>query len=104
MFVPRLAAVAAVLSIAFLHSQAADETVPGPVNDLAEMSKAGTLFAKENYKTVRGHCVRLFEDRNQSAIRVAYAADADNINAWFAKNKEVKEEFYSAIDEKHDRI
>jgi hypothetical protein len=99
----RLVAVLALFLFTMTHLAARDE-LPQPIQDLAEMSKIGSLFNKENYRTVRGHCSKMFEERFKNEIREAYGEDFDALSAWLDKNKEIKEEFYTAIDEKFDKV
>ena len=93
----------AILVFALTKASAKDD-VPKPIQDLAEMSKNGTLFSKDSYKTVRGHCSKMFVEGFGNEIKSAYGDDFDELTAWLEKNKEIKEEFYTAIDEKADKV
>jgi hypothetical protein len=96
---------AALAVVAFTFGQASgNDDVPQPIQDLAEMTKTGTLFNKDYYKTVRGHCARMFEERYKDEIKAAYGDDFDDLSAWLEKQKDLKEEFYTAIDDKHDKV
>src|SRR5262245_24688312 len=84
----------------------ADESsaVPEGIKELAELSKSGKLFDAQQYKNVRGICSKVFEAKFKDEIKSAYGDDFEAINAWFEKQKDLKEEFYTAIDEKKDKV
>jgi len=84
---------------------AADELpVVDSIKELAELSKNGKLFDKEQYRKVRSLCCKAFEERFPNEIKEAYGDDLEALNTWLEKQKEIKEEFYTAIDEKLDKI
>lgn len=103
-FAWRSVRILAVLCLCTNAIEAADETVPKAIANLADMSKSGTLFSKESYKNVRGNCSMMFEERFQNEIKTAYGDDFDAMTEWLDKHKEIKEEFYTAIDEKFDKV
>ena len=72
--------------------------------ELVEMTKTGKCFSRDEYRKVRGAFVRDFEEQYRDVIKNAFGDDFDVLNQWFEKNIEVKEEFYSAIDQKKDDI
>jgi hypothetical protein len=74
------------------------------IKEIGELSKAGKLFGKDNYKTVRATCTKVFLEKHKDKISAAYGEDFDPLTAWLDKNVSIKEEFYTAIDEKHDNI
>ena len=104
MLLSRAVPALAVLLLILPRIVAKNDPVPQPIQDLAEMSKTGLLFNKESYKTVRGHCSKMFEEKFKTEIASAFGDDFDAISAWFEKHKEIKEEFYTAIDEKFDKV
>ena len=81
----------------------ADEPSEG-IKEIAELSKTGKLFDKENYKAVRAACTKVFVEKHKDQIQAAYSEDFDAFDAWLDKNVAIKEEFYTAIDEKLDNI
>jgi hypothetical protein len=80
------------------------QTESGPIKELVEMTKTGKCFNKDEYRTVRGHCAKAFEERFESEIKSAFGEDYAAMTEWFAKRKDIKEEFYTAIDEKNDKV
>jgi hypothetical protein len=92
----------ALLALFATLSQAQSESAA--VKELVEMTKTGKCFNKDEYRTVRGHCARAFEERYESEIKSAFGEDYEAMMEWFAKRKDLKEEFYTAIDEKNDKV
>src|SRR5947209_3791565 len=84
----------------------ADEpaSFPEGVKELAELSKSGKLFDATQYKAVRGLCCKVFEEKFKAEIKATYGEDFDALAAFFEKQKDLKEEFYTAIDERHDKV
>jgi hypothetical protein len=93
-----------VAQLAIFAALSQAQTDSAPIKELVEMTKTGKCFNKEEYRTVRGHCARAFEERFESEIKAAFADDYEAINEWFAKRNDLKEEFYTAIDEKNDKV
>ena len=81
-----------------------DDSVIQPIKDLAELSKTGKLFDKESYKLVRGLCTKVFEERFKDDIKKAFGEEGASLATWFEKNPGIKEEFFTAIDEKADKV
>ena len=85
---------------------------PAPVDDkaddwaqpLADLYSGGKLFDKGQYKAVRAAFARAFELRHDKLLREAYGDDFDALNDWLAKHADVKEEFYTALNEEHDKL
>ncbi len=80
--------------------QAADDVLQ-PILDL---HKSGKLFVKSDYKAVRAASAKVFETRLASTIKESFGDDFDGLTAWLDKNKEIKEEFFSAINEQKDNV
>ena len=93
-------AVCAILLAGSLSSAVADDAVK-PVLDL---HKANKLFDKSEYKAVRSASAKVFETRNASIIKEAFGKDYETLSAWLDKQKDLKEELFSAIDPKMDDI
>ena len=75
---------------------------PGP--EILELYQSGKLFQRTAYKGVRAAFARRFEANHQVDLKKAYGDDFDAINAWFAKNPDVQENFYTALVERYDDI
>jgi len=95
----RLAACAILLSTA-LFAQAADDAVK-PILDLY---KANKLFDKTEYKAVRAAAAKVFETRNAEFIKDAFGPDYESLSAWLEKQKDLKEELFSAIEPRKDDV
>lgn len=94
----RFVAVALLLS-AVAVGRAADDLRP-----VLDLHKSGKLFEKTEYKAVRAAAARAVEARLAPAIKEAFGDDHDALVSWLDKNKELKEEFYTAIDEQKDDV
>jgi hypothetical protein len=79
---------------------AADE----PLQPILDLHKSGKLFEKSESKAVRTAAAKVFETRSAAVIKDAFGEDFEAIAAWFEKNKEVKEEFFSAIQQQKDDV
>ncbi len=75
-----------------------------PGAEITKLYKSGKLFQREAYKQVRTAFAKRFAERHQADIRKAYGEDYDALDAWFAKNVDTKENFYTALLEGHDDI
>ena len=83
-----------------LVGNAADEALK-PILDL---HKANKLFDKTEYKAVRSAAAKVFEARNAEVIKDAFGANHAALSTWLDKQKDLKEELYSAIDPKMDDV
>jgi hypothetical protein len=95
----RLAA-CAILLCTSLFARAADDAAK-PILDLY---KANKLFDKTEYKAVRTAAAKVFETRNAEFIKEAFGPDYDSLSAWLEKQKDLKEELYSAIEPRKDDV
>jgi hypothetical protein len=75
-----------------------------PGAEVLELYQSGKLFQRSAYKEARGAFSRRFEANHQADLKKAYGDDYDAINAWFAKNPDVQENFYTALVERYDDI
>lgn len=80
------------------------EALQPPGEEILELYKSGKLFQRAAYKEVRAAFARRFEANHQADLMLAYGEDFDAINGWFAKNPDTKENFYTALSERHDDI
>lgn len=99
-----VAGLAGVLVLSCLTRADEPPAVAEGIKELAELSKSGKLFDAQEYKKVRGICCKVFEDKFKEEIKAAYGEERDALNSWFEKQKDLKEEFYTAIDEKRDKV
>jgi hypothetical protein len=92
----------AVLLAALTSMPRADE--PSGPPSILDLYKNGKLFDKTAYKAVRGAFARDFETRHDTTIKGIFGNDHADLMAWFEKQVDLKEDLFTAIDEKHDRI
>jgi hypothetical protein len=85
-------------------TQADDSTAGDPDQAIHELFANKKLFAKAEYKAVRAAFARRIERKYQAEIKRAFGTDQEKLAAWLDANPEIKEEFYCAINEKHDKI
>jgi hypothetical protein len=82
----------------------ADDKTDDWIQPIADLYSSNKLFDKEQYKTVRAAFARAFEVRHGKLLHEAYGDDFDALNAWLAKNTDLKEEFYNALNEERDKL
>jgi hypothetical protein len=83
----------------------ADDDVAGAEQAIVRLHESGKLYNTNQYKTaVRPAFARLFEAKHRDDIRAAWSDDADELNKWLDAHRDLKEDFYTAIDEEHDQI
>jgi hypothetical protein len=87
--------------VAILPALGDTETKPA---SLADLYKSGDLFNPKKYPAVRAAFSALFEKKHSLAIRQAYGADHAELTAWLEKHTAIKEELYTAIDERSDNV
>jgi hypothetical protein len=90
-----------VIVLAFTSAAAAADEALQPILDL---HKSGKLFDKSEHKAVRAAAAKVFETRLAAIIKESFGDDHDALMAWLTKNKEIKEEFFSAIQEQKDDV
>ncbi|MBN1854135.1 MAG: putative Ig domain-containing protein [Pirellulales bacterium] len=71
---------------------------------VADLYDDRILFKPTSYPKLRQYFAELFEEEHETEIQAAYGASLDEMNQWFEKNQEIKEEFFLAIDPKHDDV
>jgi hypothetical protein len=82
----------------------ADEPAADADQAIIDLYKSGKLFDKREYQTVRAAFARQFEQKHQSEIQSAYGEDAEQITAWLKKRPDIKENLYTALNEKYDNV
>jgi hypothetical protein len=101
---PRCLAWALAASLCAAVPARADDKAGDWAQPIADLYASGKLFDKAQYKTVRAAFARAFELRHDKLLRDAYGADFDALNDWLASHAEVREEFYTALNEEHDKL
>ncbi len=76
----------------------------GEQSEEGKKDKKGTLFSRNEYPALRKIHADLFELNHQAELKEAFAADYEDMTAWFEENENVKEEFFTAIDTESDKI
>jgi hypothetical protein len=71
---------------------------------IIELYRSGKLFDKAQYRLVRAAFTKLFESRHAEVIARAYGDDRDRVTAWLIAHPDIKEDFYTALDEQHDKL
>jgi hypothetical protein len=80
------------------------DAVEDAEDNVIDLYKSGKLFDKAQYRAVRAAFAQLFEAKHEDLIRKAYGDDGDKLTAWLKAHPAVKEEFYTALDERHDKL
>jgi hypothetical protein len=71
---------------------------------IIDLYKNGKLFDKAAYKTVRSAFAKDFEARHKMDIQTGFSDSRDELTTWLEKQTDLKEDLFTAIDEKHDRV
>src|SRR4051812_312940 len=71
---------------------------------ILDMYKSGKLIDRGESKAVRSAAAHLFEVRHADDIKEVFGSDFMALNAWLEKQKDLKEEFYSAIHPQKDDV
>jgi hypothetical protein len=71
---------------------------------IVELHRSGALFDRKQYKTVRAAFARAFEQKHADTIRAAFGDDHAKLTAWLDKRFDLKEDLYTAIDERFDDV
>src|SRR5262249_61389471 len=71
---------------------------------IAALHKSGALHDKNQYKAVRAAFARLFEARHTDTIKQAYGEDHEAFTKWLDAHTDLKQNFYTALDERYDKI
>ncbi len=82
----------------------ADEPVSDADQAIVDLYKSGKLFDKREYKAVRAAFAHQFAQKHQSEIQSAYGEDAEQLTAWLKERSDIKESFYTALNEKYDKV
>jgi hypothetical protein len=71
---------------------------------IIEMYKSDKLFDKKQYTAVRAAFTQRFEQKHQAVIRKAYGDDYETLNTWLDAHADIKQKFYTALNEKYDKL
>jgi hypothetical protein len=71
---------------------------------IVELYLTGKLFDSKQYKVVAAAFADRFEARYADLLRRAYGADHDALTAWLKARPAVRHTFYTALDERHDKL
>lgn len=80
------------------------EALHPPGAEILKLYESGKLFQRSAYKEVRAAFARRFEAAHEADLKKAYAEDYQALNDWFAKNPDIKQNFYTALVERDDDI
>lgn len=62
------------------------------------------LATPDAYPVLRSVFTEKFQQQQTAALRSGWAADQDDMLAWLDERPDIKEELFTAIDAKHDRV
>jgi hypothetical protein len=71
---------------------------------IADLYTKNKLFDKKEYKTIRAAFAKRFELKYVSDIKSGYGDDYDAFTKWLDDNVDIKETFYTAIDQEFDKV
>jgi len=72
--------------------------------ELIALYRANKLFDRREYPKLRKLMADRFEREHAEEIKAALGADYEAMQAWFGEHAEVREDLFTAIDPKHDRL
>lgn len=77
-----------------------------PLQEIADLQKAGKLFDKTQYKVIRAAAARSFQSRFGDKIKEGFGDDHSSLMAWLEDKSriELREELFSAVDEQKDDV
>ncbi len=72
---------------------------PSPLQEITDLQKAGKLFEKAQYKTVRAAAAKAFQVQNEAHIKDGFGEDHSALMGWLNDKArvEIKEEFFTAV-------
>ena len=66
--------------------------------------KRNRIVGKDAYETLRQIYSTRFEQKYAAEIRQAFGDRYDEMTKWLDGHRDLKEEFYTAIDQEHDNV
>lgn len=100
---PTLLLLCALLAFSLPATVRADE-LDDAEKTVLDLYDADKLFKRPNYNAVREAFAKIFEVRHVGEIRRAFGEDYDELTKWLESKQELKQNLYTAIDEKNDDI
>jgi hypothetical protein len=80
------------------------DAVSDAEDSVIQLHKSGAFYDKNQYKTVRAAFAKLFEAKHADAIKQAYGEDYDALTKWLDAHADLKQNFYTALDDRYDKI
>jgi hypothetical protein len=71
---------------------------------IVELNRSGALFDRKQYKIVRAAFARAFEQKHADTIRAGFGEDYAKLIDWLNKRPDIKEDLFTAIDERFDNV
>ena len=82
----------------------AADTASDAEDAIVQLHKSGALYDKNQYKAVRAAFAKLFEAKHADTIKQAYCEDYDALTKWLDAHADLKQNFYTALDDRYDKI
>lgn len=94
------------VALLFVASTAPLQSQPAKDIDQAiiDLYQSGKLFDKAQHKSVRKAFADVFAAGHENEIRQGFGEDHDKLTAWLKDRPDVCEKFFTAVDEKHDKV
>jgi hypothetical protein len=102
-FVTLLVAFLGAWMLSFPSLRAAD-TATDAEDAIVQLHASGALYDKNQYRTVRAAFAKLFEAKHADAITETYGEDYEALTKWFDAHADLKQNFYTALDDRYDKI
>src|SRR5216683_2629162 len=80
------------------------EEPSGAEKNIVDLYKTDKLFDKSQHKVVRAAFSQLFAEKHKERIKKAFGDDNEKLTEWLEARPDVKEDFYTALDERHDNL
>ncbi len=72
--------------------------------EIVSLYQSGKLFDKTQYKAIRAAFTHRFEQKHDAEIRKGYGEDHSELTAWLDAHADIKQNFYTALDEQYDKL
>ena len=92
------------LTLLLLAAPAPTQTLEEVDPAIVELYKSGKLFDRAEHKKVRKAFADAFAAKHENAIRQGFGDDYEKLSAWLKERPEVRERFFTAVDEQHDKV
>ena len=94
----------ALLLFALPLPSAIADAPPSGDQAFVELHRSGALFDRKQYKKVRAAFAGAFEQKHAESIRAAFGENHAKLTDWLNSKPDIKEDLYTAIDERHDDV